>query len=70
MRWEGHVASMKDRRCANKVLVGRTDGKNPLGRRMRRWKNNIKTDFQEVEWGGMDWTGLIWLKIGIGGGLL
>jgi hypothetical protein len=49
---------MEDRRCAYKVLVGRPDGKNPLGRGIRRWKNNIKIDFQEVGWGGMDWTDL------------
>ena len=36
--------------------MGGPDGKNPLGRRMRGWKNNSKMDFQEVGWGGMDWT--------------
>jgi hypothetical protein len=47
---------MEDKRCAYKVLLGSFDRKNPLGRSMHRWKNNIKMDFQEVGWGGMDWT--------------
>jgi hypothetical protein len=58
MIWAGQVASIGESRCAHKVLVGRPDGKNPLGKRMRGWKNNIKMDFQEVGWGGMDWTDL------------
>jgi hypothetical protein len=40
----------------------------PLGRPRRRWKDNIKMDLQEVGWGA--WTGLIWIRIGTGGGLL
>jgi hypothetical protein len=43
-------------------------GKRPFGRSRRRWEGNIKTDFQEVGWGA--WTGLIWLRIGTGGGHL
>ena len=35
-----------------------TEGKRPLGIPRRRWKNNIKMDFKEVEWGGMDWIDL------------
>ena len=36
------------------VLVGRPEGNSPLGRSRRRWKDNIKMDLQEVDWGGMD----------------
>ena len=38
--------------------MGRREGKRPLGRPMRRWKNNINMDLQEVEWEGMDWIDL------------
>jgi hypothetical protein len=68
MRWAGHVARMGDRRGAYRVLVGRPEGRRPLGRPRRRWKDNIKMDLQQVGWGA--WTGLIWLKIGTGCGLL
>jgi hypothetical protein len=40
------------------VLVGKPEGKRPLGRPRRRWENNIRMDVQEVRCGGMDWTGL------------
>jgi hypothetical protein len=46
-------------------LVGRPEGRRPLGRPRRRWEDNIKIDLQEVGWGA--WTGLIWLMIGTGG---
>ena len=46
---------MGDRRGAYRVLVGRPDRKRPIGRPRRRWDDNIKTDLQEVEWGGMEW---------------
>jgi hypothetical protein len=49
-------------------LVGRPEGRRPLGRPRRRWEDNIKMDLQEVGWGA--WSGLIWLTIGTGGGLL
>jgi hypothetical protein len=55
MRWAGNVARMRDRRGAYRVLVGRPDGNRPLGRPRLRLENNIKMDFQEVGWGGMDW---------------
>jgi hypothetical protein len=51
-----------------KVLVGRPEGKRPLGRHARRCEYNIKMDLQEVGWRA--WTGLFWLRIGTGGGLL
>jgi hypothetical protein len=55
MRWAGHVARMGEGRGAYRVLVGRPEGRRPLGRPRRRWGNNIKMDLQEVGWGGMDW---------------
>ena len=44
----GHVARMGERRGVYRVLVGKFEGKRPLGRPRRRWKNNIKIDLQEV----------------------
>ena len=66
MRWAGHVARMRDRRGAWGGLVGRPEGKRPIGRRRRRWEDNIKMGLQDVGWG----HGLIWLMIWTGGGLL
>jgi hypothetical protein len=68
MRWVGHVARMGEERGAYRLLVGRPEGRRSLGRPRRRWQDNIKMDLQEVGWGA--WTGLIWLRIGTGGGLL
>ena len=50
----GHVARMGERRGVYRVLVGKPEGKRPLGRPRRRWENNIKMDLQEVGCGGMD----------------
>jgi hypothetical protein len=58
MRWEGHVARMGDERGLYKVLMGKREGKIPLGRPRRRWDDNIKMDLQEVGREGMDWIGL------------
>jgi hypothetical protein len=55
MSWAGHVARMGEGRGAYRILVGRPEGRRPLGRPRRRWEDNIKMDIQEVEWGGMDW---------------
>jgi len=49
MRWAGHVARMGERRGVYRVLVGEPVGKRPLGRPRRRWEDNIKMDFKEVE---------------------
>ena len=49
MRWEGNVASMGDRRGVYRILVWKSEGKNPLGRPRRRWEDNIKMDLQEME---------------------
>jgi len=48
MRWAGHVALMGERRGADGVLVGRSEGNRPLGIPRRRWEDNIKMDIQEV----------------------
>jgi hypothetical protein len=59
---------MGEGRDAYRILVGRPEVRRPLGRPRRRWEDNIKMDLQEVGWG--PWTGLIWFRIGTGGGLL
>jgi hypothetical protein len=59
---------MGEGRGAYRVLVGRPEVRRPLERPRRRWEDSIKMDLQEVGWGA--WTGLIWLRIGTGGGLL
>jgi hypothetical protein len=48
MRWTGHVARMGERRGVYRVLVGKPEGKRPLGRPRSRWEDNIKMDLQEV----------------------
>ena len=58
MRWTGHVACMGERRGIYRVLVGKPEGKRPLGRCWHRWEDNIKMDLQEVGCGGMDWIKL------------
>jgi len=54
----GHVARMGERRGIYKLLMGKPEGKRPLGRPRRRWQDNIKLDLQEVGCGGMDWIDL------------
>jgi len=58
MRWAGYVARMGEERGMNRVLVGKPEGRRPLGRTRRRWVDNIRMDLQEVECGYMDWIGL------------
>ena len=58
MRWARHVARMGDERGAYRVLVGKPEGRRPLGRPRRRWVDNIRMDLQEVGCGYMDWIGL------------
>jgi len=57
-RWTGHVAHMGDTTGIFRVLVGKPEGKRPLGRPRRRWEDNIKMDIQEVGCVGMDWISL------------
>jgi hypothetical protein len=58
MRWAGHVARMGEKRCAYMILLGRPEGRRPLGRPRHRWEDNIKMDLQDVGRGGMDWIEL------------
>jgi len=58
MRWAVHVAHMGEERGVYRILVGKPEGKRPLGRLRRRWVDNIRMDVQEVECGYIDWTGL------------
>ena len=58
MRWAGHVERMGERRDVYRVLVGKPEGKRPLGRPRRRWEDNIKIDLQEVGKGCGDWMEL------------
>ena len=58
MRWAGHVARMGEGRGVHRVLVGKPEGKIPLGRPRRRWEDNIKMDFEEVGGGCGDWMEL------------
>ena len=58
MRWAGHVARMGEREGVYRVLVGKSDGKRPLGRPRRRWKDDIKIDLREVGCRGVDWIEL------------
>jgi hypothetical protein len=58
MRWAGHVARMREKRNAYRLLVGKPEGKRPLGRPRRRWVDNIRMDLVEVGWGDVDWIGL------------
>jgi hypothetical protein len=58
MRWTGHVARMGEKRNAYRILVGKQEGKIPLGRPRRRWEDNISMDLREIVWIGMDWIDL------------
>ena len=66
MRWVGRVACMEKMRGVYRVLVGKPEGRRPLGRPRRRWEDYIKMDVQEVG----AWTGLFLLRIGTAGGHL
>jgi hypothetical protein len=58
MRWAGHVARMGEKSNAYRLLVGKPEGKRPLGRPRRRWMDNIRMYLGEVGWGVVDWIGL------------
>jgi hypothetical protein len=53
---------MGEKRNAYRLLVGKPEGKRPLGRPGRRWVDNIRMDLER--WDGVMWTGLVWLRIG------
>jgi len=59
VKWAGHVALMGEERGVYRVLLGRSEGKRPLGRPRRRWVDNIRMDLQELGCGYMDWIGLV-----------
>ena len=65
MRWAGHVAHMGEERGVYRVLVGKPEGKRPLGRPRCRWVDNIRMDLQELGCGYVDWP-----RTGTGGGRL
>jgi hypothetical protein len=54
----GACSAIGEERGVYRVLVGKPEGKRPLGRPRRRWEDNIKMNLQEVGCGGMDWIGL------------
>jgi len=58
MRWDEHVARMGEDRGVYRFLVGKPEGRRPLGRPRRRWVDNIRMDLQEVGCGHVDWIGL------------
>jgi hypothetical protein len=66
--WVRHVARMGARTGAYKVLVGKPEGKRPLGRPRHGWEDNSNMDLRN--WDGRAWTGLIWLRKETGGGHL
>jgi hypothetical protein len=68
MRWAGHVARMGEKRNACRILVGKPEGKRPLGRPRRRWVDNIRMDLRDIGW--MVWIGFILLRIETSGRLL
>jgi hypothetical protein len=60
---------MGEERKVYKVLVGKPEGKRPLGRPRHRWEDGIRMDLREIGLGGV-WIGFDWLRAGTGGGLL
>jgi hypothetical protein len=58
MRWAGHIAHMGEGRGVYGILVGKPEGKRPLGRPRHRWEDNIRMTLQEVGCGCEDWIGL------------
>jgi len=53
-----HVASMAEMRNACKTVVGKPEGKSPLGRHRCRWEDNVRMGLREIGWEGMDWMHL------------
>jgi hypothetical protein len=66
MRWAGHVARMREERKMYKVLVGRPEGKRPLGKPRRKWEDGTRMDLRETGWGSIEWIQLAqdrdWLR--------
>jgi hypothetical protein len=57
-RWVGHVTRMGEKRNAYRILVGKPEGKIPLGRPRSKWVDNVKIDLRVIGFGGMDWIDL------------
>jgi hypothetical protein len=58
MRWAGHVARMGAGRNVYRVLVGKPEGKRPLGRPKRRWEDRVIMDLRDIGWGVVEWIHL------------
>jgi len=58
MRWVGHVVRMGEEKEVYRVLLGKPEGRRPMGRPRNRWLDNIRMDLQEVGCGYMDWIRL------------
>jgi hypothetical protein len=58
MRWAEHVTRMGDERNVYRVLIGKPEGKRPLGRPRSRWENGIRMDLRDIGWGSVDWIQL------------
>jgi hypothetical protein len=54
MKWAGHVVQLGEKRNTYRLLVGKPEGKRPLGRPRCRWVDNVKMNLGETEWGGID----------------
>jgi hypothetical protein len=65
----GACSTNREKMNESRVLVGKPEGKRPLGRPRRSLVHNIKMDVRGIGWDGVDWIGLIWLRIGTSGGL-
>jgi hypothetical protein len=59
MRLAGHASRMGEKNNAYRLLVGKAEGKRPLGRSRSRWFDNIRMDLGEVGWSDVDWIGLV-----------
>jgi len=64
MGWAGNAARIAERRGIYRVLVGKREGKRPLGRSRCRWEIILR--WISRKWDGWAWTGMIWLRIGTG----
>jgi hypothetical protein len=58
MRWAGHVARIGEKINPYRILVGKPEGKRPLGRPRRTCVDNIRIDLREIGWDGVDWIDL------------
>jgi hypothetical protein len=66
MRWARHVVRMGEERNAYRVLIGKPEGKRPLGRPRRRWEDEIRMNLREIGWGCVEWIQLVQDRAGDG----